>query len=51
MCESGVNTKFLMEMLGHSDIRTTMNIYVDVTKDFRKSELSKFENYMQISES
>lgn len=46
LCEAGVNTKFLMEMLGHSDIRTTMNIYVDVTKDFKVSELSKFESYM-----
>lgn len=46
LCESGVNTRFLMEMLGHSDIRTTMNIYVDVTKEFKTSEISKFEEYM-----
>ena len=45
LCESGANTRFIMDMLGHADIRTTMNIYVDVTKDFQKSELEKFENY------
>lgn len=49
LCESGVNARFLMEMLGHSDIRTTMNIYLDVTKEFKASELEKFENYMNMS--
>lgn len=45
LCESGVSTRFIMDMLGHADIRTTMNIYVDVTKDFKQSELKKFEEY------
>lgn len=49
LCESGVNTRFIMDMLGHADIRTTMNIYVDVTKDFKKSELEKFEKYTKQS--
>ncbi len=45
--ESGANARFVMEMLGHSDIRTTMNIYVDVSDEFKKDELSKFEDYME----
>lgn len=45
--ESGVNSRFVMDMLGHTDIRTTMNVYVDVTKKFQKEEISKFESYME----
>lgn len=49
LCESRVNTRFIMDMLGHADICTTMNIYVDVTKDFKKSELEKFESYTKMN--
>lgn len=46
MCESGINTRYIMDVLGHSDIRTTMNIYVDVTEELKVSEISRFEEYM-----
>ena len=46
LCESGVNTRFIMDTLGHADITTTMNIYVDVTKSFKKDEMVKFQEYM-----
>ena len=46
LCESGVNTRYIMEVLGHADIKTTMNIYVDVTKEFKEKESVKFENYV-----
>jgi len=48
MVESGVNLKVVQDILGHSDISTTMNIYTDATKDFKKQEIlnldGKYEN-------
>ena len=34
--ESGMNVKVLQEVLGHKDISTTLNIYIDVTEDTKK---------------
>ena len=36
LCESGVNMKVIQDILGHSDISTTMNIYADVTKELKE---------------
>lgn len=47
LCESGINIKVIQSVLGHSDISTTMNIYVDVTKDLKKEQMQLFENYMK----
>lgn len=49
MVESGVNIKAVQEILGHSDISTTMDIYVDAKEDFKKEEIKKAENIMKIS--
>lgn len=43
LCETGVNIKVIQDILGHSDVGTTLNIYADVTKDLKKSEFNKFE--------
>lgn len=45
LCESGVNVKFIQEVLGHSDISTTLDIYADVTDDFMKQEMNAFEDF------
>ena len=38
MCEAGVNVKVIQDTLGHSDITTTLEIYAEVTKEFKKQE-------------
>ena len=44
LCEAGINPKVIQATLGHTDIQTTMNIYADVTKDFKAQEIRKFED-------
>ena len=44
---SGSSMKEVQERLGHSDIKTTMNIYTHVTKDDRNESLEKFVNYLE----
>lgn len=50
MCEYGVNIKVIQNVMGHTDISTTMNIYIDATKDMKDKafqnlnvQYSKFE--------
>lgn len=45
MCEAGVNIKAMQEILGHSDVGTTMDIYAEATRDLKKSEMINFEEY------
>lgn len=46
LCESGINIKVIQSVLGHCDISTTMDIYVDVMNDTKKKELANFDGYM-----
>lgn len=47
LCESGINIKVIQSVLGHSDISTTLDIYADVTKDLKKTEMQSFEDFMK----
>ena len=47
LCESGVNIKVIQDVLGHADIETTMNIYIDVTKELKKKEIAAFGSYIE----
>ena len=38
--------KVIQDILGHSDISTTMNIYADVTKELKEREFGEFEEYL-----
>ena len=46
LCEAGVNMKFAQEFLGHADITTTMNIYTEATNELKKSEIRKFDEFL-----
>lgn len=35
MCEKGINIKVIQDVMGHTDIGTTMNIYTDATNDMK----------------
>lgn len=44
MCERGVNVKVIQDVMGHTDISTTLNIYTDATSDMKRhsfDELNK----------
>ena len=41
--------KEFQDRLGHSDIRTTMDIYAHVTASAKEDALQKFEAYIKIS--
>ena len=47
--ESGVSLKYLSGTLGHSEIQTTMDIYVSKTDEFSQRENKTFEDYMKTS--
>lgn len=47
LCESGINLKFIQNCLGHTDISTTMDIYVTATQDLKEAEIIRFEGFMK----
>lgn len=47
LCESGINIKVIQSVLGHSDVSTTLDIYADVTKDLKRNEISKFDDFIK----
>jgi len=46
MVEAGVNMKVIQDMLGHTDISTTMNIYADVSKELMEREMKTLESHL-----
>lgn len=46
LCESGINLKVIQDMLGHADVQTTMNIYIDMTKELKKKEMAAFGAFL-----
>lgn len=44
--ESGAKPKVVQDRLGHSDIKTTMNIYTHLTPEAKSEAMQKFDNHM-----
>ena len=44
LCEQGVNIKVMQDVLGHKDITTTMDIYVDVTQELKQKEFEGLDS-------
>ena len=46
--EKNVNVKVIQAILGHADVSTTMDIYVDATEDFKSDSMKEFEKSMEL---
>ena len=48
-CENETNIKVIQEIMGHSDIGTTMNIYAEVTEGKKKESFTNLQGKIKIS--
>ncbi len=48
-CENETNVKVIQEIMGHSDISTTMDVYAEVTQEKKKETFEKLEGKIKIS--
>lgn len=48
MCEKGVNIKVIQDVMGHTDIATTMNIYTDATSDMKNQAFKLLNESLKI---
>ena len=46
LLEAGVSIQFIQAQMGHSEIQTTMDTYIDPTDDFKRIQIKPFEKYM-----
>lgn len=46
--EAGASIKEVQDRLGHSDVKTTMDIYAHVTQKAKAEAIQKFKNYINI---
>ena len=47
-CENETDLKIIQEIMGHSDIATTMNIYNEVTRERKQESFAKLEGKIKI---
>ena len=48
LCENEPNPKIAQEIMGHSDIQTTLNIYAEVDKSVKKKAMLQLEGKIVI---
>lgn len=48
-CENETNIKVIQEIMGHSDISTTMNVYAEATESKKKESFDNLEGKIKIS--
>lgn len=51
LCESDMNIKVIQEIMGHANISITMDIYNNVTSDFKKRSFEKIEGLFNLGQS
>lgn len=44
---AGASIKEVQDRLGHSDVKTTLDIYTHVTKKAKESAIQKFVSYLE----
>lgn len=42
LCEADVKIKVIQEVMGHADIKTTLDIYAEATRDFKCKQMAEF---------
>lgn len=47
-CENETNVKVIQEVMGHTDVSTTMNIYAEVNQDVTRASLEKLSKNMDV---
>lgn len=50
LIEQNVNVKVVQNILGHKDVKTTLDIYANVTKEFKTQEIKAMQQRMSNSE-
>ena len=46
LCAAGVDVKTISEIPGHADVRVTLEIYAEVTKDMKNRAVKSLEDYL-----
>ena len=46
LCAAGVDVKTISEIMGHADVRITLEIYTEVTKDMKNRAVKSLEDYL-----
>lgn len=46
LCAAGVDVKTISEIMGHADVRVTLEIYTEVTKDMKNRAVKSLEDYL-----
>lgn len=44
LCEANINPKVIQQVMGHSSIKITMDIYTNITDNFIREEMQKFDS-------
>lgn len=46
LIEQNVNIKVVQDVLGHKDVKTTLDVYADVTKELKQKEFEELNRKM-----
>ena len=49
LCEVESNIKYIQDIMGHSNAKTTMDIYNEATKELKEQKSQKLQGVLQIA--